>query len=535
MLRNSSALSRMSFEAPQDEWERRRGARSSPDLSRSGSGVSQPISEEEEEWETWREEHPCALQHFDVLAAAAAGKLVAVFLDYDGTLTPIVSNPDAAFMPEQARDAVRRVAELFPTAIVSGRGREKVEAFVQLRQLFYAGSHGMDIVGPRPPPGSSSSSSGRSSAASAHGGAGAGASGLADGGGAPCEGGACGGADDGDGEAKEPEEEEEEVEVEEAADAGKFTFQAAAQFEPLVNAVYRQLEGAVARFPGASVEHNKFCVSVHFRNCAPEDYPGVLAATEGVAGAHAQLHITRGRKVLEVRPQVDWDKGAALAHLLESMGLADPARVYALYIGDDRTDEDAFRVLAERGLGAGILVSTRVKPTAGRWTLREPAEVAAFLNRLVVWGQSDANQWHEVRSCAGWSIATPQGSCCTLQHQPGQSPQWAAAAQAQQVLAAMDGLCLQQQQQQQQRPGRGGGGAAAAGGPCSAAALLQRPPLPPKPRRGSSLSPEGELQPRGQQDGEEADALAQQRAALRAHVEPNGTAAAPAACGGAQV
>ena len=61
---------------------------------------------------------------------------------------------------------------------------------------------------------------------------------------------------------------------------------------------------AVAPFPGSSVEHNKFCVSVHFRNCTPEDYPGVLAATERVAGAHPQLHITRGRKVLEVRPQV---------------------------------------------------------------------------------------------------------------------------------------------------------------------------------------------------------------------------------------
>lgn len=47
------------------------------------------------------------------------------------------------------REIVRVMAQLFPTAIVSGRGREKVEAFVQLRELFYAGSHGMDIVGPQ--------------------------------------------------------------------------------------------------------------------------------------------------------------------------------------------------------------------------------------------------------------------------------------------------------------------------------------------------------------------------------------------------
>lgn len=49
----------------------------------------------------------------------------------------------------QMRSVVRSVAQLFPTAIVSGRGREKVEQFVQLSELFYAGSHGMDIAGPK--------------------------------------------------------------------------------------------------------------------------------------------------------------------------------------------------------------------------------------------------------------------------------------------------------------------------------------------------------------------------------------------------
>ena len=47
------------------------------------------------------------------------------------------------------RGVVRTLALLFPAAIVSGRGREKVQNFVQLRELFYAGSHGMDIVGPQ--------------------------------------------------------------------------------------------------------------------------------------------------------------------------------------------------------------------------------------------------------------------------------------------------------------------------------------------------------------------------------------------------
>lgn len=70
-------------------------------------------------------------------------------LDSAGTLTPIVSNPDLALMSEPAREAVRRVAQLFPTAVISGRGREKVQQFVRLAELYYAGSHGMDIVGPQ--------------------------------------------------------------------------------------------------------------------------------------------------------------------------------------------------------------------------------------------------------------------------------------------------------------------------------------------------------------------------------------------------
>ena len=72
-----------------------------------------------------------------------------MFLDYDGTISDIVSNPDKAYMTDEMRDAVSRVASLYPTAIISGRSREKVYDFVRLPQLYYAGSHGLDIVGPK--------------------------------------------------------------------------------------------------------------------------------------------------------------------------------------------------------------------------------------------------------------------------------------------------------------------------------------------------------------------------------------------------
>jgi len=91
---------------------------------------------------------PRALDALDELRARAAGKRLVIFIDYDGTLTPIVSNPDHAFLSETMRAAVERLAASKEVAIVSGRSRQKVEDFVRLTSLFYAGSHGFDIAGP---------------------------------------------------------------------------------------------------------------------------------------------------------------------------------------------------------------------------------------------------------------------------------------------------------------------------------------------------------------------------------------------------
>ena len=69
----------------------------------------------------------------------------------------------------------------------------------------------------------------------------------------------------------------------------------------------------------------------------------------------------RARLALKVvHLQVEWNKGHALSHLLQSLSLSDSSDVLPIYIGDDRTDEDAFAVLSENSKGVGILVSTKV-------------------------------------------------------------------------------------------------------------------------------------------------------------------------------
>ena len=78
------------------------------------------------------------------------GQQIDIFLDYDGTLTPIVEDPSAAVLDNNAgcRDVLRRLSAVRSVAVVSGRSCDKLRAFLQLDGLHLAGSHGLDIRGP---------------------------------------------------------------------------------------------------------------------------------------------------------------------------------------------------------------------------------------------------------------------------------------------------------------------------------------------------------------------------------------------------
>jgi alpha,alpha-trehalase len=91
---------------------------------------------------------PDALDRFDDLARRFAERRPAIFLDYDGTLTPIVSRPELAVLDAAMRATLAELAEVFPVAIISGRDRADVENLVGIKGLVYAGSHGFDIAGP---------------------------------------------------------------------------------------------------------------------------------------------------------------------------------------------------------------------------------------------------------------------------------------------------------------------------------------------------------------------------------------------------
>ena len=91
---------------------------------------------------------PSALAHRSEIARRLHGRRAAVFLDYDGTLTPIVARPELALMTPDMRETVHGLARCCTTAIVSGRALNDVAKLVELTELYYAGNHGFEISGP---------------------------------------------------------------------------------------------------------------------------------------------------------------------------------------------------------------------------------------------------------------------------------------------------------------------------------------------------------------------------------------------------
>ncbi|KAM3263613.1 putative trehalose-phosphate phosphatase F [Capsicum annuum] len=281
---------------------------------------------------SWMIKYPSALNCFQQIMRQARNKQIVIFLDYDGTLSPIVDDPDRAFMSNEMRSAVSNVAKYFPTAIISGRSRDKVYELVGLPELYYAGSHGMDIMLPV-----------ENTLATND---------------ANC--------------IKATDQQGKEVNL----------FQPARKFLSMIDEVFRTLVEKTKDIKGAKVENHKFCTCVHYRNVDQKNWSVVGEYVVDVLKGYPRLRLTHGRKVLEVRPEIDWDKGKAVEFLLDSLGFSYHKDVLPIYIGDDRTDEDAFKVLRGKYNGYGILVSAIPKESKACFSLKDTSQVKKFLESL---------------------------------------------------------------------------------------------------------------------------------------------------------
>jgi trehalose 6-phosphate phosphatase len=157
---------------------------------------------------------------------------------------------------------------------------------------------------------------------------------------------------------------------------------AAAAAIPVLEQVAAELRDQLGSIPGVVVEHKRFGVAVHYRNAA-RDRVGEVAAAVRAAGRQHSLRVTTGREVIELRPDIDWDKGKTLRWVIDHLQGAGSGPLVPIYLGDDITDEDAFD--AVRHDGVPIVVRHHEdgdRATAALFALDSPARVAEFVDRL---------------------------------------------------------------------------------------------------------------------------------------------------------
>jgi trehalose-phosphatase len=159
--------------------------------------------------------------------------------------------------------------------------------------------------------------------------------------------------------------------------AGNRLHEAAVAAAPQLAAAADQVARDTHGLPGVQLERKRFTLAVHYRRVREGDVKAVREAVARAQVRHPALRVTSGKKVFELQPDVDWDKGRAVLWLIESLQLQDALPVY---IGDDVTDEDAFRALAGRGVGIAVLDAPR--DTAARYVLPDTDAVRDFLAAL---------------------------------------------------------------------------------------------------------------------------------------------------------
>ena len=253
---------------------------------------------------------PSGLHHHLEIVQQVQDKSVIVFLDYDGTLTPIVARPELATLPDNMRETLRKLAKHCPVGVISGRDRVNLQQLVNVDSLIYAGSHGFDISGPK---------------------------------------------------------------------NLKIQHEMGTQFLPILDHVEASLHEQLDSIDGTLIERKKYSVAVHYRLVGSQGLHAVRSAVEAILSQHSDIRAIHGKKLYDLQPRIDWDKGKALMWLLEALNIPRDQAV-TFFLGDDVTDEDAFRVLQDENIG--IIVENTERYTYATYRLNNPEEVDQFLRYL---------------------------------------------------------------------------------------------------------------------------------------------------------
>ncbi len=147
---------------------------------------------------------------------------------------------------------------------------------------------------------------------------------------------------------------------------------------PVLEWAEKEMREYATTIPGMEIERKKFAMAVHFRKVREEKLPAVQKKVQEVLDRNKELKAGKGKMLVELKPALDWHKGKALETIVQQLDPSGEAVI--AFIGDDVTDEDAFRVLKEDDLG--IFVGMHNGPTAANYRLEDVDEVGVFLGKL---------------------------------------------------------------------------------------------------------------------------------------------------------
>lgn len=155
---------------------------------------------------------------------------------------------------------------------------------------------------------------------------------------------------------------------------------------PTMQDLAAQLTPALRNIEGVIIQDKGLSVSVHYRLAKPEKEDAVTSAVKRITAPHVdkgEIRVYPMKKVWEIRPPVNWDKGKAVEFIgHEIKANLKLSRLLTVYPGDDTTDEDAFKVL-HRPEGWSVFVGQENASSAAEYFLNSVAEVEEFLSRLL--------------------------------------------------------------------------------------------------------------------------------------------------------
>lgn len=269
-----------------------------------------------------------ALDVFYDITTQRSNKRISVFLDYDGTLTPIVSNPDQAIISNEMRTTVSNLSQHHDTSIITGRRIDTINKFLQLPELYYGASHGFDVYGPHLKP--------------LH---------------APAE----------------------------------NYLPLLKQFNDTVHDKTKHIQGSLVEDCKYSISvHYRNVTNDNDNKFIADTVDSVLNVINNSNNNNLKLKKHSGKCVWEIKPDMKWNKGYAVDYLIDLLYNDNKQNIIPVYIGDDVTDEDAFDVVNRynNGLSVFVVNTTQSRPTKAKYTVKDQQQVQQLLENITKLGKT---------------------------------------------------------------------------------------------------------------------------------------------------